>query len=115
VANDPAPQAHPPACDKISRLNPKGILSQSPGLRAASYPGLTVRDSVPTPTGLWPPHAQSKATTPLGLAVGSTTFPRVARGSQPWAGGRNPFGIEARVKQNSGSHNTSDRPGVVFN
>jgi len=32
-----------------------------------------------------------------------------------WAGGRNPFGIEARVKQNSGSHNTLDRPGVVFN
>jgi hypothetical protein len=82
-------------------LNPKGIPPQSPGLRAASYPGLTVRDSVPTPTGLWPPHAQSKATTPLGLAIGSTAFPRVARGSQPWAGGHNPFGIEVRVKQNS--------------
>ena len=35
------------------------------------------------------------ATTPLGLGIFST-FPRVARASQPWAGGHNPFGIENR-------------------
>ena len=31
--------------------------------------------------------------TPLGLKGNSTSFPRVARSSQPWAGGCNPFGI----------------------
>ncbi len=33
------------------------------------------------------------AATPLGLWGYSAALPRVARSSQPWAGGRNPFGI----------------------
>ena len=49
--------------------NPKGIPSQSPGLRAASYPGSAVRDSASTPTGLRPPRAQSKASTRSGLTA----------------------------------------------
>jgi hypothetical protein len=64
------------------------------------------------------PHAHPSTQaviTPVESQRDSATKPRVARGSQPWAGGRNPFGIEARVKQNSGSHNTSDRSGVVLN
>ena len=71
--------------------NPKGIVSSSPGLRGTSYPGLA---SVwfSTPTGLLPlavpgPQPRWGWPTPPG-------FPRVARGSQPWALGRNPFGIQ---------------------
>ena len=33
------------------------------------------------------------AATPLGLWGFAAALPRVARSSQPWAGGRNPFGI----------------------
>jgi hypothetical protein len=71
--------------------NPKGIVSSSPGLRGTSYPGLA---SVwfSTPTGLLPlavPGPQPRWGWPTPPA-----FPRVARGSQPWALGRNPFGIQ---------------------
>ena len=71
--------------------NPKGIVSSSPGLPSPrGYPGLaSVRFS--TPTGLCPlsatgPQPRWGWPTPPAL-------PRVARGSQPWAWGRNPFGI----------------------
>ena len=71
--------------------NPKGIVSSSPGLPSPrGYPGLaSVRFS--TPTGLCPitttgPQPRWGWPTP-------PAFPRVARGSQPWASGRNPFGI----------------------
>jgi len=72
--------------------NPKGIVSSSPGLPSPpGYPGLaSVRFS--TPTGLCPLYAigpQPRWGWPTPAA-----FPRVARGSQPWASGRNPFGIQ---------------------
>jgi len=82
--------------------NPKGIVASSPGLRGTSYPGLAfVRFS--TPTGLRPLFAagpQPRWGWPIPPA-----FPRVARSprlrsalrrgkSQPWALGRNPFGIQ---------------------
>ena len=72
--------------------NPKGIVSSSPGLPSPrGYPGLaSVRFS--TPTGLCPISAigpQPRWGWPTPPA-----FPRVARGSQPWASGRNPFGIQ---------------------
>src|SRR5436309_5710676 len=35
---------------------------------------------------------------PVGVAIRSNGFPRVARSSQPWAGGRNPFGIGQRSR-----------------
>src|SRR5690349_4545493 len=38
----------------------------------------------------------SKATTPLGLPIHPSPFPRVARCSQPWALLQNPFGILGR-------------------
>src|SRR5437870_535945 len=41
-------------------------------------------------------RAANSGTTPLGLAMFCGCGPRVARSSQPWAGGRNPFGIGAR-------------------
>ena len=47
----------------------------------------------PTPTGLCPCSSRPEATTPLGLPNLSAPLPRVARASQPWAGGHNPFGI----------------------
>ena len=73
--------------------NLKGIVSSSPGLRAASYPGLApVRFS--TPTGLCPRSATR--TQPRWGWPTPPAFPRVARGSQPWALGRNPFGIQRR-------------------
>ena len=72
--------------------HPKGIVSSSPGLPSPrGYPGLaSVRLS--TPTGLCPitttgPQPRWGWPTP-------PAFPRVARGSQPWALGRNPFGIQ---------------------
>ena len=40
---------------------------------------------------------RNAATTLSGLARNSGPFPRVARPSQPWALGRNPFGILPRV------------------
>ena len=75
--------------ERTRTSNPKGIVSSRLGLRAASYPGLaSVRFS--TPTGL----CRRSATGPPSLGLADTTrFPRVARGSQPWASGRNPFWI----------------------
>ena len=69
--------------------NPKGIVSSSPGLPSPrGYPGIA---SVRFSTGLCPlsatgPQPRWGWPTPPAL-------PRVARGSQPWAWGRNPFGI----------------------
>jgi hypothetical protein len=57
--------------------------------------GLIVR-TWSTPTGLCRFRRAPRATTPLGLPDFSSASPRVAHSSQPWAGGRNPFGIGAR-------------------
>ena len=71
--------------------NPKGIPPQSPGLRAASYPGETVRISV-NPNGVAAVDGQRMPQPRWGWGS-RRSLPRVARGSQPWAGGHNPFGI----------------------
>ena len=71
--------------------NPKGIVSASPGLRGTSYPGWRPA-AFPTPTGLrlvfkvWPQ--------PRWGCLPLPRCPRVARSSQPWASGWNPFGIQ---------------------
>ena len=70
--------------------NPNGIVSSSPGLRGTSYPGW-LSTMVTTPTGLRP--TISAETQPRWGCSRSVGFPRVARAAQPWAGGRNPFGI----------------------
>jgi hypothetical protein len=58
----------------------------------------------PTPTGLCHYSPRSKATTPLGLPIPLSPLPRVARSSQPWAEGPNPFGIStARTLQRRGT------------
>ncbi|MEO8428799.1 MAG: hypothetical protein ABI651_17000, partial [Verrucomicrobiota bacterium] len=41
-----------------------------------------------------PPGRMTSATTPLALFPFSRAYPRQALARQPWAGGRNPFGIE---------------------
>ena len=75
-----------------AEANPKGIPSQSPGLRAASYPGETV-PMRPQPQRGCDHRVVPQATTPLGLRPFRPPLPRVARASQPWALGHNPFGI----------------------
>src|ERR1035441_9024434 len=90
------PTLSPRACHypqvRLPFLNPKGIVSSSPGLRAASYPGKRESRKHPTPTRL-----RLQATTggrnPVGVGVFWSSSPRVARCSQPWALRRNPFGI----------------------
>jgi len=72
--------------------NPKGIASSSRGLPSLrGYPG------IPSPNGLQPYwgciNGESTTPTPLGLLNIFCRDPRVARSSQPWADGSNPFGI----------------------
>jgi hypothetical protein len=81
-------------------VNPKGILAQSPGLRGTSYPGKSAGPHH-NPNGVAADcctHALRKriGRNPVGVGDETPTFPRVARPSQPWAGGRNPFGIKLR-------------------
>ena len=76
--------------------NPEGIVSFSPGLRGTSYPG-SEAEWISTPTGLR--HACRAEPQPRWGCLPSATFPKVARSSQPWALGRNPFGIQSLVAQ----------------
>ena len=85
-------------------VNPKGIPSLSPGLRAASYPGCESSKDSSTLKGLKHPTRPTKARerpapccNPFRVERASGTQPRVARGSQPWASGYNPVGIEERL------------------
>ena len=96
------------AIPHISRwqgVNPKGILSLSPGLRGASYPGCGRSKESPTLKGLQ--HLARTATTrqqpgtccnPFRVDYYSATKPRVARASQPWARRYHSFGIKKRHK-----------------
>src|SRR5438874_5211690 len=76
-----------------SAVNPKGIVSFSPGLRGTSYPGKTTLMGI-NPKGVvanrhrHPSQPQPRWGCGYDLARG----PRVARSSQPWALCRNPFG-----------------------
>src|SRR3989442_14631349 len=104
-----------------NRANPEGILQQSPGLRAASYPGSTEPRRT-NPNGV-ACVGGGRGHYPDGVETRFARYPRVAlplflgrgintavahckhlgcingegllerAGSQPWAGGHNPFGI----------------------
>ena len=94
--------------------NPKGIVSSSPGLPSPrGYPGLApVRFS--TPTGLCPIAALGPQ--PRWGWPTPPAFPRVAsRTRQPWASGRNPFGIHLwNFRKALGlKPNPNHRPGLV--
>src|SRR5258706_16131070 len=69
-------------------------------------PWVNVAGRLPTPTGLCPLSPHGQATTPLGLPNSYTSEPRVARSSQPGAGGHNPFGIGLPCRSLS-QHNRS--------
>jgi hypothetical protein len=94
------------AITHISRwqeVNPKGIPSLSPGLRGTSYPGLLSRtvfnpERVAARRRFVASRGRSgQMLQPLqGWRILASITPRVARASQPWAGGYNPFGIEKR-------------------
>ena len=78
--------------------NPNGIVSFSPGLRETSYPGSPSK-IFSTPTGLC--HAIQRWLQPRWGCGFNARFPRVAPASQPWAEGRNPFGIQLRRSRNN--------------
>src|SRR2546427_9876206 len=75
--------------------NPNGIPAQSPGLLGTSYPGKPKRNTLQPQRGCdrWRRHGRN----PVGVVAIPRHAPRVARSSQPWAGGHNPFGIEKHV------------------
>ena len=91
-------------------MNPNGIPASSPGLRGTSYPGKWFA-SFTTPTGLR--LIGSKMPQPRWGCDPLRPLPRVARSSQPWAGGHNPVGIEAanllRLKSNHSKSSGSAR------
>jgi len=76
------------AAKKVPKENPKGIPSQSPGLRGTSYPGESELGN-DNPNGVAPGLRPN----PVGEDEAEDTLPRVARSSQPWAVRRNPFEI----------------------
>src|ERR1035438_8759798 len=88
------------ALTHISRpqvVNPKGIPSLSPGLRAASYPGGEASKDSATLKGLKPPTRRIEARqalapryNPFRVVHASGTKPRGARGSPPPGAGREP-------------------------
>jgi hypothetical protein len=99
------PSLGPPAAivhvARWKEANPEGIPSLSPGLRDASYPGCGRSNGSPTLKGLQPVTGKTAPFSkiapwcnPFRVEHDSRKQPRVARGSQPWAGGYNPFGIE---------------------
>src|SRR6266581_6645397 len=82
------------------RFIPKGFRPKAKGLRGTSYPGWAVL-VVPTPTGLWRAR-RFVGHNPVGVEpISPPGFPRVARSSQPWAGGHNPIGIDRRREPTS--------------
>jgi len=76
---------------------PKGLRNKAQGCEERATLDERI-DELPTPTGLRPTDGDRRAkdsdSTPLGLGIFEQRCPRVARSSQPWAGGHNPFGIE---------------------
>ena len=100
-------------------VNPKGIPSLSPGLRAASYPGCESSKDSSTLKGLKHPTRPTKTCeepapccNPFRVEHGSGTQPRVARASQPWARGYNPVGIEKRLPDLWGRERVPRRPSL---
>jgi len=99
----------PPAFTHILRVTqlriPKGFRPKAEGCEERATLG-TAGNLVSTPTGLRPVLSGARVHNPVGVDVRFHRCPRVARAcrvwalkplyaaSQPWAGGRNPFGIE---------------------
>src|SRR6267378_327866 len=81
---------------------PKGLRIKAQGCEPRATLGKRNAE-LSTPTGLRRIEANRQVCdedpTPLGLGIPERCFPRVARSSHHWAGGRNPFGIEDACKE----------------
>ena len=90
-------------------LNPKGIASISPGLRGTSYPGYgSAKINNPERVASHFVNLNSvrkDGCNPVGVEDFCVACPRVARPSQPWAEGSNPFGIAGGAAQVAGNAN----------
>ena len=76
--------------------NPNEIPSQSPGLRGTSYPGSSSVKPPQPQRGCGqsvPDRGHDLGRNAVGVVSISERAPKVGVGRQPWAGGRNPFGI----------------------
>src|SRR5437773_12444314 len=69
---------------------PKGLCLPAQGCEERATLGRRV-PILPIPTGLC--HTGRARCNPVGVDAISTSFPKAASASQPWALGRNPFGI----------------------
>ena len=85
-----APEYSPQLASSSSRI-PKGFRLKAQGCEPRATLGKPSRQR-PTPTGLRL-QARTGGRNPVGVGTFWPSSPRVARGSQPWAGGHNPFGI----------------------
>ena len=89
--------AHTPKLASSSRRIPKGFRLKAQGCEQRATLGKGSRQR-PTPTGLRR-EAGTGGRNPVGVGVSWRNSPRVARCSQPWAGGHNPFGIDPEATQ----------------
>ena len=81
---------------KVLLRIPKGFRNQAQGCEERATLGKSSGRNF-NPNGVASVD-RSQAATPSGLTDHSKPLPRVARASQPWAGGRNPFGIHGLVR-----------------
>jgi hypothetical protein len=78
----------------VAVLNPNGIPSLTPGLRAGRYPGSTSQTRPnPERVASHPRRALAQRFNPFRVDDSFSRPPRVAPTSQPWAEGCNPVGI----------------------
>ncbi len=81
-----------PWVNDLQSINPNGVTSRWPGLRRTGLPWVRTASRRAAQCG----EVESlrlKGRNPIGVVGHSAIPPRVARSSQPWALGRNPFGI----------------------
>jgi hypothetical protein len=88
--------------------NPKGIPAQSPSLRGTSNLGKPLPAIIHNPNGVEAAslvsHPWAGSRNPVGVDAFSGHSPGVSRCSQPRAARRNPFGIEAAYKEQMFRH-----------
>jgi hypothetical protein len=70
-------------------MNREAVLAQSPGLARSAYPGKAA-DGDFNPEGVVVARVRRN---PFGVELNLGLIPRVAASPQPWALGRNPFGV----------------------
>src|SRR5260370_16898872 len=85
----------PPASMTPGSANPKGIPTQSPGLRGTSYPGFIALDPA-NPSGVAASGCQ-RGYNPVGVEAQHSRFHKLARSSQPSAEGPHPFLINPNL------------------